>query len=90
MSSGPEEVFCAELGVQTETDASFDFLSTSLSLSPKEVITVDQGVQTVNISVQAIQFFQDKSMQLPIVLILLRANLKHQVMWKGIGLKSVT
>ncbi len=47
MSSGPEEVSCAELGVQTETDASSLLLSVSLPIGPKEIALVDQGVQTV-------------------------------------------
>ncbi len=45
VSSGPEEISCAELSVQTDIDASLDFSSVSFSVGPK-VSFVDKTVQT--------------------------------------------
>ncbi len=44
-------------GVQTDIDTSSVFSPVPFPNGQKEVPSVDQGVQTVNISVQAIQFF---------------------------------
>ncbi len=56
MNSGSDEVSHAELAEQTENDASLMLPSVSVLLDPK-VASVDWGVQTVDISAQAIQLF---------------------------------
>ncbi len=61
MSSGHEEAFCAELGVQTESDASLLLPSTSVAIGPKEVISVEQGVQTVCADQFALDVFASPS-----------------------------